>query len=248
MPIYALPDEFIFPDPRRADESGLIAVGGDLHPERLLRGYAMGIFPWYSEGQPILWHSPDPRFILEVDELKVSRSLRQRLRKRPYTIKLDTAFDQVIARCAEVPRPDQDGTWITEAMRDAYVRLHEEGFAHSVEAWEGDALVGGLYGVSLGGIFFGESMFALRPDASKIAFVCFVRELRRWGVNVVDSQVYTDHVARFGAREIPRDAYLRRLSDCLKSPSRRGPWRFAGDPYSEGVPGAVESPPAEDAR
>jgi len=242
VPIYALPEEFVFPDPRRADESGLIAVGGDLHPERLLRGYAIGIFPWYSEGQPILWHSPDPRFVLEPDELKVARSLRQRLRKRPYTLKLDAAFDQVIARCAEVPRPGQDGTWITDAMREAYIRLHEEGFAHSVEAYEGDELVGGLYGVSLGGIFFGESMFALRPDASKVAFVCLVRELRRWGFSLVDSQVYTDHVARFGAREIPRDRYLRRLQECLKTPSRRGRWRFAGDPYSDAPQAEQESP------
>lgn len=243
MPIYALPEEFVFPDPRRADESGLIAVGGDLHPERLLRGYALGIFPWYSEGQPILWHSPDPRFVLELDELKVARSLRQRLRKRPYTLRLDTAFPEVIARCAAVPRPGQDGTWITQAMRDAYIRLHEEGFAHSVEAYDGDELVGGLYGVSLGSVFFGESMFALRPDASKVAFVCLVRQLGRWGFSLLDSQVHTDHVARFGAREIPRDTYLRRLQAGLRTPSRRGRWRFEGDPYSGDTDAPAEETP-----
>ncbi|MCO4769498.1 MAG: leucyl/phenylalanyl-tRNA--protein transferase [Deltaproteobacteria bacterium] len=231
MPIYALPDEFLFPDPREADDSGLIAVGGDLHPERVLRGYAAGIFPWYSEGQPILWHSPDPRFILEIGDLKVSRSLKQRLRKRPFVLRMDTAFEQVIDACARSPRPGQDGTWITSAMRDAYVRLHEEGFAHSVEAWEGDILVGGLYGVSLGSVFFGESMFAQRPDASKVAFACFVRELRRWGFNLLDSQVYTDHLARFGAKEVPRSAYLRQLRKSLRAPTRRGVWRFGADPY-----------------
>jgi len=231
MPIYALPPEFVFPDPSLADESGLIAVGGDLHPERLLRAYAGGIFPWFSEGQPILWHSPDPRFVLDLDDLKVTRSLRQRMRRRPFTVRMDTAFEQVIDACARAPRPGQDGTWITRGMRDAYIRLHREGFAHSVEAWEGEELVGGLYGVSLGSVYFGESMFAKRPDASKIAFVCFVRELKRTGFELLDSQVYTDHLARFGAKEIPRSEYLLRLEKTLTSPTRRGVWRFDGDPY-----------------
>ena len=242
MPIYALPDEFVFPDPKLADASGLIAVGGDLHPERLLRGYAVGIFPWYSEGQPILWHTPDPRFVLHLGDLHVGRSLRQRLRKRPYTVRMDTAFTEVIDRCAQTPRPGQEGTWITDDMRDAYVRLHREGFAHSVEAWDGRELVGGLYGVSLGSIFFGESMFTARPDASKVAFVCLVRQLLRWDFSMVDSQVHTDHLARFGAVEIPRKRYLRHLRDALNSPTRRGPWRFDGDPFvglaPEAAPGS----------
>lgn len=243
MPIYALPDEFVFPDPKLADESGLIAVGGDLHPERLLRGYAVGIFPWYSEGQPILWHSPDPRFVLFPADLYLGRSLKQRLRKRPYTLRMDTAFEQVIAQCAKRPRPGQEGTWITDEMREAYVRLHREGFAHSVEAWEGRELVGGLYGVSLGSIFFGESMFAVRPDASKIAFTCLVQQLTRWGFTLVDSQVYTDHVARFGAQDVSRAEYLRLLRAALNTPTRRGVWRFDGDPYQGLAPEpAPESP------
>jgi leucyl/phenylalanyl-tRNA--protein transferase len=236
MPIYALPEEFIFPDPRQADGSGLIAVGGDLHPERVLRGYASGIFPWYSEGQPILWHSPDPRFVLELSELKVHRSLKQKLRKRPFALRMDTAFERVIHRCARSPRPGQDGTWITRAMLDAYIRLHREGYAHSVEAWDGDELVGGLYGVSLGHAFFGESMFTSQPDASKVAFVCLVSELARWGFDLLDSQVFTEHVARFGAKEIPRSDYLRRLQRTLRHPTHSGMWRFAGDPYEGWAP------------
>lgn len=231
MPIFALPDEHIFPDPRLADASGLIAVGGDLHPERLLRGYTVGIFPWYSEGQPILWHSPDPRFVLELGDLHLPRTLRQRARKRPYVLRMDTAFADVIACCADSPRPGQDGTWITDEMEEAYIDLHELGFAHSVEAWKDDELVGGLYGVSLGGIFFGESMFARAPDASKLAFVALVQQLARWDFLLLDSQVHTDHVARFGAEEIDREDYLTLLGDALDVQTRRGPWSFEGDPY-----------------
>lgn len=244
MPIYALPDEFVFPDPSLADASGLIAVGGDLHPERLLRGYATGIFPWYSDGQPILWHSPDPRFVLCPADLHIGRSLRQHLRKRPFVLRMDTAFDEVIGRCAEADRPGQHGTWITSEMGEAYTRLHQEGFAHSVEAWQGRELVGGLYGVSLGSIFFGESMFAVRPDASKIAFVGLMRQLTRWGFSLLDSQVYTDHLARFGAADLPRHEYLRRLRQGLDTPTRRGTWRFEGDPY-DGLAPAPAPEPAE---
>jgi len=244
VPIYALPDEFVFPDPKLADSSGLIAVGGDLHPERLLRGYAVGIFPWYSEGQPILWHSPDPRFVLAPEDLHIGRSLRQKLRKRPFVLRMDTAFQEVIERCAESERPGQDGTWITSEMGEAYTRLHQEGFAHSVEAWQDRELVGGLYGVSLGSIFFGESMFAARPDASKVAFVCLVQQLSRWGFSLLDSQVYTDHLDRFGAREIPRADYLRMLRQALNTPTRRGTWRFEGDPYA----GLAPEPPPDAAR
>jgi leucyl/phenylalanyl-tRNA---protein transferase len=242
VPIYALPDEFVFPDPKLADSSGLIAVGGDLHPERLLRGYAVGIFPWYSEGQPILWHSPDPRFVLAPKDLHVGRSLRQRLRKRPFVLRMDTAFQEVIVRCAESERPGQDGTWITSEMGEAYTRLHQEGFAHSVEAWQDRELVGGLYGVSLGSIFFGESMFAARDDASKIAFVCLVQQLSRWGFSLLDSQVYTDHLARFGAQDVPRVEYLQALRQGLDTPTRRGTWRFEGDPYAGLAPEAPPEP------
>ena len=233
MPIFALPDEHIFPDPRLADASGLIAVGGDLHPDRVLRGYAIGIFPWYSDGQPILWHSPDPRFVLEPSALHVPRTLRQRARKRPYRLTMDTAFEEVIAACATVPREGQDGTWITEEMEEAYIALHEMGYAHSVEAWEDEELVGGLYGVSLGGIFFGESMFANAPDGSKLGFVALVQQLRRWDFALLDSQVHTEHVARFGAEDIDREDYLRGLRDALDLETRRGHWSFDGDPYAE---------------
>jgi len=231
VPIYALPDEHLFPDPELADESGLIAVGGDLHPSRLLRGYAAGIFPWYSEGQPILWHSPDPRFVLPPSEIYVGRTLKQRIKKRPYRLTMDHAFDRVIKACALVPRPGQEGTWITDDMERAYLRLHELGFAHSVEAWDGDELAGGLYGVSIGSIFFGESMFALRPDASKVAFVAFIGQLVAWEFDLLDSQVYTDHLDRFGALEIPRREYLRRLRGCLGNATRQGRWRWSADPY-----------------
>lgn len=230
MPIYALPDAHIFPDPRAADPSGLLAIGGDLHPDRLLKGYCQGIFPWYSDGQPILWHSPDPRFVLELDQLHVPRTLRQRARKRPYRLSMDTAFDEVISQCADVPRRGQDGTWITDDMERAFNGLFELGFAHSVEAWLDGLLVGGLYGVSLGGLFFGESMFSTAPDASKLAFVALVEQLRAWDFGLLDSQVYTDHVGRFGAVEIPRERYLARLAECLEQPTRRGPWVFDGDP------------------
>jgi leucyl/phenylalanyl-tRNA--protein transferase len=230
VPIYALPDEHIFPDPEHADDSGLIAVGGDLHPMRLLRGYAMGIFPWYSEGQPILWHSPDPRFVLELDRLHVGRTLRQTLRRRPYRLSLDEAFTDVIECCSAVYRPGQDGTWITRSMVDGYTKLHRLGFAHSVEAWEDEELVGGLYGVSLGGVFFGESMFAVAPDASKVGLVALVRQLQAWGFDMVDSQVRTDHLARFGATNIPRSDYLARLRTGLGTATRQGRWSFEGDP------------------
>jgi len=226
VPVFRLDDRPVFPDPELAHSSGVIAVGGDLTPDRVLRGYAVGIFPWYSEGQPILWHSPDPRFVLEPCRLHVGKSLRNRLNRRPFRISMDTAFEAVVAACARAPRPGQDGTWITEDMLRSYKGLHDLGFAHSVEAWEGDDLVGGLYGVSLGGIFFGESMFALAADASKIAFVSLVRQLERWGFSLLDSQVYTEHVERFGAFEIPRREYLDVLKYCLTSPTRRGAWRF----------------------
>ncbi len=224
MPIYALPDEVLFPDPELADPTGLIAIGGDLQPSRLLQAYASGIFPWYSEGQPILWHSPDPRFVLFPQELHVSRSLRQAMRKGTFRITLDESFEDVITRCAAVPRPGQDGTWITDEMLDGYLDLHRLGFAHSAEDWNQDELVGGLYGVSLGSIFFGESMFADRSDASKVAFVTLVEQLIRWNFSLIDSQVHTSHLERFGSVEIPRSRYLRLLREALGSETRRGPW------------------------
>jgi len=226
MPVFKLDDRLEFP-PAGLAEDGLLAVGGDLSPERLVLAYSRGIFPWYEDGLPILWHSPDPRMVLEADALRVPRSLRKTLRRRPYRLTLDTAFAEVIAACARAPRPGQDGTWITAEMRDAYVRLFELGLGHSAEAWRGDELVGGLYGVSLGAVFFGESMFARADDASKIAFVTLVEELRRRGITLIDCQVYTDHLSRFGAVEWPRSRYLRALAQALRRPTHRGRWRYA---------------------
>jgi leucyl/phenylalanyl-tRNA--protein transferase len=235
VPVYLLEDEPIFPDPSEAEPNGLLAVGGDLGPERLLRAYAEGIFPWYGEGQPILWHSPDPRTVLPPSALHVSRSLARSLRRAAYEVRLDTAFPRVIRACAEIPRSNDAGTWITPDMIDAYVRLHELGYAHSAEAWQGGELVGGLYGVSLGGCFFGESMFALRSDASKVAFVRLVEQLEDWGFDLVDCQMYTEHLARFGAVEVARSQFLSTLQASLEKDTRRGPWRLERrDPLNDG--------------
>ncbi|MEZ4235225.1 MAG: leucyl/phenylalanyl-tRNA--protein transferase [Myxococcota bacterium] len=227
--IVPIPRQHRFPDPARAESSGLLAFGGDLSPERLLLAYRQGIFPWYSHGQPILWWSPDPRTVLELDALHVPRSLGKRIRQQPYRITLDQAFTQVIVACATAPRQGQDGTWITEEMCAAYVQLHELGFAHSVEAWEEDRLVGGLYGVAVGKLYAGESMFARRPDASKIAFVHLARQLQRWGYPLVDCQVHTMHLERFGAHEIPRASYLARCAELANLPGRPGRWSFDAD-------------------
>lgn len=224
MPIHRLPRDVAFPDPELAEPDGLLAVGGDLSPERLVAAYAAGIFPWYSAGSPILWWSPDPRLVLEPGWLHVPRSLQRTLRRGRYRVTADRAFEQVIRACAGTARPGQDGTWITGAMAAAYLRLHRLGLAHSFEAWEGEALAGGLYGVSLGDAFFGESMFAARPDASKVAFVRSVEWLASRGVRLVDCQVRTEHLARFGARELPRAEFLAHLAAALEAPTRRGPW------------------------
>jgi len=234
VPAYLLDDRLVFPPPERAPRSGPLAVGGDLRPERLVLAYSLGIFPWYSEGEPILWHSPDPRMVLLPGELRVPRSLRRVERRRPYRLTLDTAFADVVAACARVPRPGQDGTWITRDMQAAYTELHHRGIAHSAEAWRGDELVGGLYGVSLGAAFFGESMFAREADASKLAFVALVGQLGRWGIGLVDCQVYTGHLARFGAREWPRREFLAALRETQRQPTRPGPWRFEPDDPSAG--------------
>ena len=226
MPIYRLGPELAFPPPEEADPSGLLAVGGDLSPERLLLAYSLGIFPWYDENLPILWHSPDPRSVLLPGELHVSKSLEKTLRRRAFEVRLDTAFEAVIRGCARSRRPCGEGTWITAEMHEAYLRLHELGYAHSAEAWREGKLVGGLYGVALGACFFGESMFARDPDASKVAFATLVRQLERWGFTLIDCQTPTDHLARFGAREWPRARFLRHLRGALERDTRRGSWRL----------------------
>jgi leucyl/phenylalanyl-tRNA---protein transferase len=230
VPIHRLPREPAFPDPQRAEPDGLLAVGGDLSPERLLTAYAAGIFPWYGEESPILWWSPDPRLVLEPELLHVPRSLQRTLRRGRYRVTADEAFARVIARCAAQARPGQRGTWITPEMQAAYLRLHQLGFAHSFEAWEGEDLAGGLYGVSLGAAFFGESMFADRPDASKVAFARAVEWLASRGVQLIDCQVRTEHLLRFGAVEIPRRTFLHRLGAALERPTLRGAWRLGDEP------------------
>jgi leucyl/phenylalanyl-tRNA--protein transferase len=223
MPVFHLSKRLAFPPPDLAEE-GLLAVGGDLSPERLVLAYSSGIFPWYEEGQPLLWHSPDPRMVLRVPDLRVPRSLDKVLRQGRYRITFDHAFDEVMKSCGTAKRPGQKGTWITRDMRHAYGELHHRGLAHSAEAWHGETLAGGLYGVSLGDAFFGESMFARRPDASKAAFVTLVRAMTGWGITLVDCQVHTDHLERFGATLWPRSAYLAELAIALRGPTRSGIW------------------------
>ncbi|HHH35934.1 MAG TPA: leucyl/phenylalanyl-tRNA--protein transferase [Gammaproteobacteria bacterium] len=205
-------EDCVFPDVTQAlrEPNGLLAVGGRLSPDCLLRAYRRGIFPWYSEEQPILWWSPDPRMVLFPDELRISRSLRKTLRRGIYRVSVDRAFPEVIAACA-APRRDEPGTWITAEMEAAYCHLHREGWAHSVEVWAGDALVGGLYGVAIGRVFFGESMFHRRRDASKVALVSLVERLRQWHFALIDCQVASDHLATLGAREIPRAHFIELL-------------------------------------
>jgi leucyl/phenylalanyl-tRNA--protein transferase len=233
MPVYLLGEEILFPPVEHA-ENGLLAVGGDLSPERLLAAYSQGIFPWYSEGEPILWHSPDPRFVVTRETFRVPRRLERRRRNETqFAITLDEAFDDVIDACSRASRPTERGTWITHDMKEAYRELHRLGFAHSAEASRGGELAGGLYGVSLGGVFFGESMFARESDASKIAFVALVAQLFQWGIELIDCQVETSHLARFGGRSISRSRYLERLRRELRKPTRRGRWKF---PSSDDVP------------
>lgn len=216
MPIYFLDEHLWFPPPQAAMEDGLLAVGGELNVPRLLLAYERGIFPWFNEGEPPMWWSPDPRFVLFPPWLRVSKSMAQILRGNRFEFKVNTAFEDVIRNCAAISRKDQDGTWITEAVIEAYSALHRMGKAHSAEAWEEGRLVGGLYGVRLGNVFFGESMFSSSSNASKFAFISYVRQLEREGVPLIDCQVYTEHLESLGAEMIPRDDFLALLSDHLQ--------------------------------
>ncbi|MBI4293706.1 MAG: leucyl/phenylalanyl-tRNA--protein transferase [Betaproteobacteria bacterium] len=207
--------------------NGLLAAGGDLSPARLIAAYSQGIFPWYSEGDPILWWSPDPRTVLFPEEIKVSRSLAKVLRNRDYEIRFDTAFDDVIAGCA-APRADQPGTWITSEMHEAYLHMHRLGHAHSAETWIEGKLAGGLYGMALGAVFFGESMFSRERDASKIALVALVRHLLASGFRLIDCQMHTEHLASLGARAIARRRFSQLLSELINYPNPPGPWTQAG--------------------
>lgn len=224
MPVFQLSDDLIFPPLEYAESDGLLAVGGDLSETRLLLAYSLGIFPWYSEGSPILWWSPDPRLVMIPAELKISRSLRQIINKNTFKVTMDTAFEEVIRSCAETHKKKHNGTWITEEMIDAYINLHNSGFAHSVESWHEGELAGGLYGVSLGGAFFGESMFSKKSNASKVAFVQLVQQLIKLGFGLIDCQVTTGHLMSFGAKEVRRSEFMKMLKQALKMPARQGTW------------------------
>ena len=225
MPVYQLiPEVSFFPPTEEAEGDGLLAVGGDLTKERLLAAYSKGVFPWYASGQPILWWSPDPRLVLIPEELKISRSLRKALRKQQFEIRFDSAFQQVIKACADVRTQQGEGTWIIPEMQQAYTELHQDGFAHSVESWLDGELAGGLYGISLGQCFFGESMFSTRNDSSKVALVALVEFSKQVGIKMIDCQMTTSHLLSLGAREIKRKVFLQNLKIHLEEPTLKGSW------------------------
>jgi leucyl/phenylalanyl-tRNA--protein transferase len=229
MPVYLLSDEIVFPPPQLAPKDGLLAVGGDLCQERLLLAYRMGIFPWFGEEEPILWWSPDPRLVLYPENINVSKSLNKIIKQERFKVTMDLAFEQVIQACADIRIKNNEPTWIVDTMITAYCRLHTAGWAHSVEAWSQGQLAGGLYGVSLGKCFFGESMFARKDNASKVAFVHLVDFLSSQDFELIDCQVPTAHLVRLGARAIPRILFLKQLEKALQGPTLQGAWtqRFA---------------------
>ncbi len=224
MSVFLLDNSPLFPPGNLAGEDGLLAVGGDLSPDRLLHAYQNGIFPWYNPGEPILWWCPDPRLILEPEKLHVSRRLGRFLSKAPFKITFDTAFDEVIQSCAQVRLDNNEGTWLSNEMIRAYTTLHEMGYAHSAEAWENGTLAGGLYGLAIGRIFFGESMFYRTPNASKAAFIALVTQLRKWNFAMVDCQVVTRHLLSLGARTVSRHRFLSMLSLLTHQPSKAPPY------------------------
>jgi len=227
MPVFRLTSHIIFPHPNAASPEGVLAIGGDLSPERLLEAYRCGIFPWYSEQDPIIWWSPDPRCVLFPHEIKISHTMRQILRQKRFTITFDHDFPAVIASCQK-KRAGQEGTWITEEMKEAYIKLHKLGYAHSVEAWSDGVLAGGLYGISLGRCFFGESMFSQVSNASKAAFITLVKVLQEKEFGLIDCQTRTDHLVSLGAKEIPRPIFLTLLRHLLSYETYWGDWRKIG--------------------
>ncbi len=224
MPVEIPRHSFEFPELDEADESGLLAIGGDLSIERLKLAYSKGIFPWYEDGMPILWWSPDPRMVLFPDKMIISHSLKQSIKKHQFTVTIDKAFEKVIRNCAKTPRKGEDGTWITREMKNAYIRLHKAGCAHSAEAWINDELVGGLYGVGIGKAFFGESMFHHVTNASKVAFYYLVEKLNSWNFEIIDAQVYTNHLESLGGEMIPRSQYIHFLEKALLTEDKTGSW------------------------
>ncbi len=230
MSFWLTPDSFFPPlETALVKPNGLLAAGGDLSPERLIEAYHSGIFPWFNANETILWWSPDPRMVLFPSELRISRSLNKILRNSNYEVRVDSAFSQVLQACAE-PRKGQPGTWIHSDMVSAYTVLHEMGLAHSVETWVGGELVGGLYGIAQGKMFFGESMFSRIHDASKIAFVHLVKQLERWNFKMIDCQMKTAHLASFGAREIPRKEFSQKLKELVNYPNQIEKWQFDNEP------------------
>ncbi len=224
MPIFRLSERISFPPPSFAEPEGLLAIGGDLSEKRLLLAYRMGIFPWFSEGEPILWWSPDPRLVLFPSEIKISARLKRTISQGVFKVTSDTAFDQVITSCARVRLEKNQETWIVDEMIDAYCGLFEAGYAHSLESWYKGELAGGVYGLSLGGCFFGESMFTRVSNASKVALAALCDFLKGHGFDMIDCQVTTAHLMRMGAREIPRARFLKLLSESLKKPTLKGKW------------------------
>lgn len=227
MSIYYI-DELnpVFPNPLFSDSQGIIGIGGNLHSETLLNAYQSGIFPWYNENDPIIWWSPDPRFVLFPAELKVSKSMRPYFNQKKFTVTYDRQFENVIKACQRVERMGQKGTWITNEMLDAYVNLHQLGYAHSIEVWEGDQLAGGLYGLALGKVFYGESMFSLRPNASKFGFISLVRNLRELDFELIDCQQETAHLASLGAKAIDRGMFCEILHENRINKISRGHWEY----------------------
>ena len=224
MPIFELPEEIIFPKPEFAEPDGLLAIGGDLTPLRLLTAYSLGIFPWFNEDNPILWWSLDPRLLCFPDEIKFSKSLMQRIKRREFEVKIDTNFQKVVELCSNVKRNNQKGTWISSEIIDSYTQLHHMGYAHSFETYKDNTLVGGLYGVSIGAMFSGESMFHLESDASKVAFYYLIQFALKHQFNFIDCQQVTPHMQRMGGRPIPRKAYLMLLNKSLKKVSLVEKW------------------------
>ncbi len=225
MPVFQLTDKLIFPPAELAENNGLLAIGGDLSPERLLLAYRSGIFPWYSEGDPLLWWSPSPRLVIFPAEFKVPKRLSRLIRQEKYSVTMDLGFRQVITACADTDKRQEKGTWITDEMIEAYCQLHDMGYAHSVECRLDDELVGGLYGISLGSIFFGESMFSKQPNSSKIALVHLMNKLQEWNFDLIDCQMKTEHLMQFGAREIPGNEFHDRLAKSISSSIQTGKWQ-----------------------
>lgn len=216
-----------FPNPRSAPADAPLAWGRDLSSELLLHAYQQGIFPWYETGQPVLWWCPDPRFVLPPADTVINHGLRRELKKSYWAVTFDQKFSEVMRACARAPRKGQNGTWITEEMLNAYTELHHQGYAHSVECWHNGVLAGGLYGIAIGGVFFGESMFHKVNNASKIAFAKLVERLNAWEFTLIDCQMPTQHLASFGARNIPRERFLKILEEALLKPTRRGYWNLS---------------------